>query len=395
MKKNIVLIITTMLSLSGYSQINFEKGYYINNANQKIECLIKNIDWKNNPSYFEYKTSENANSETATIKSVKEFSIYNITKYVRSTVDIDRSSDFINALTNEGSPQFKEEELFLKLLIEGNANLYSYEDGNLTRYFYNKDNAKIEQLIYKKYLNSVNNIAINSSYKQQLWKDLNCETFDLSTFKNLDYSKKDLMNYFVTYNKCNNLQYTIFEKKKKKNPFNLSIRPGLNISSLSTSNVISSSTDLNFGNKLTFRLGLEGEFVLPFNKNKWSIIAEPTYQYFKAETEIAYQKVKVDYTSIELALGVRHYIYLNENSKLFINASGVLDFPTNSQFDYEFGGDLPIDTTFNLALGVGYKLNNKYSVELRYLSNREVLKNYMYWGSEYKTASIIFGYSLF
>ena len=34
-------------------------------------------------------------------------------------------------------------------------------------------------------------------------------------------------------------------------------------------------------------MGIEAEFVLPFNNNnKWSIIAEPTYQYFKADKEV-------------------------------------------------------------------------------------------------------------
>ena len=53
MKKQILLLLTTILSLNSYSQINFDKGYFINDSNQKVDCLIKNIDWKNNPTEIE------------------------------------------------------------------------------------------------------------------------------------------------------------------------------------------------------------------------------------------------------------------------------------------------------------------------------------------------------
>ena len=71
-----------MLSFNSYSQISFEKGYYIDNDNKKINCLIKNIDWMNNPTEFEYKLPENDNSKRITIRSVKEFGVYNSSKYI-------------------------------------------------------------------------------------------------------------------------------------------------------------------------------------------------------------------------------------------------------------------------------------------------------------------------
>jgi len=46
-------------------------------------------------------------------------------------------------------------------------------------------------------------------------------------------------------------------------------------------------------------------------------------------------------------------------------------------------------------MGIGYKQNDRYSLEIRYQTNREILGNYLSWNSEYKTLSIIFGYSLF
>ena len=45
------LQLTTLLlliSIFTYSQTKFQKGYFIKTNGDKVECLIKNEDWKNN-----------------------------------------------------------------------------------------------------------------------------------------------------------------------------------------------------------------------------------------------------------------------------------------------------------------------------------------------------------
>lgn len=408
MKKKLLFLLITILSLNCYSQISFEKGYYIDNSNQKTNCLIKNIDWKNNPNEFEYKVSENSESKRATIKSVKEFGIDNISKYVRSIVNIDRSSENINNLSFEKKPIFKEEELFLKVLVESKFSLYEYTDGNLKRYFYNKENSNIEQLIFKSYKNvENNNIGKNIRFRQQLWVDLKCPNFKMSRIENLDYKKNDLIQFFTEYNECHNNNLINFESKQKRDLFNLTIRPRLNSSSLTIQNSISNFRNTDFGNKTGFGIGLEVEFILPFNKNKWAIAIEPTYRSFKSEKTTNVNNVSggvlianVDYSSIEVPVGLRHYFFLNNNSKFFINASYIFDLTSKSlieftRFDDSNLSSLEFETRNNLAIGIGYKQNDRYSLEIRYQTNREILGNYSNWSSEYKTFSIIFGYSLF
>ena len=395
MKKKLLFLLTIILSFNCYSQISFEKGYYIDNSNQKTNCLIKNIDWKNNPTEFEYKLSENSESKKTSIKSIREFGIDNISKYVRSNVNIDRSSENINKLSNDRNPIFKEEELFLKVLVEGKANLYLFEDGSLRRYFFNKENTTIEQLVFKSYKTSNDKIGKNNRFKNQLWNNLKCPNFKITKVENLDYQKNDLIDFFVKYNECNGEKNINYEEKQKKDLFNLSIRPGFNSSSLSIQNSASSSRNTDFDNEFGFRFGIEAEFIMPFNKNKWSLIIEPTYQYFKSVKEITNQSAKADYKSIEIPVGIRHYFFLNENSKIFINGSFIFDLSNDSVIDFESGTDLEIKTRNNLAFGIGYKHNDKYGLELRYQTSREILSNYIYWSSDYSTLSVIFGYSLF
>jgi hypothetical protein len=61
-----------------HSQISFIEGYYINNSDEKTACFIKNVDWKNNPLKFEYKSTKESEKKTLTIESVKEFEIINV-----------------------------------------------------------------------------------------------------------------------------------------------------------------------------------------------------------------------------------------------------------------------------------------------------------------------------
>lgn len=395
MKKLLLCLLFIGININCYSQIVFEKGYFINNSDQKIACLIENVDWKNNPSEFEYKLSENSEIKKATITSVKEFGIYGTSKYSKYIVQLDESSDNVNKMSNTKKPLFKDKELFLKVLIEGKASLYSYVNGNLTRYFYNTDNSKVEQLIFKKYLTFDNKIGKNNRYKQQLWNNLKCSEFTMTKIENVDYKKNDLITFFVDYNKCGNEEFVNFEKKEKLDLFNLSIRAGLNSSSFSIKNSNASTLNTDFGNSLGFRFGVEAEYILPFNKNKWALITEPTYQNFKIEKEVNTYSAEVKYSSIELPIGVRHYFFLNDDSKIFINGSYIFDFPSDSYIDFDSATDLEIESGSSLGLGIGYKYNDTYSIEVRYQTSRDLLNNYVFWGSDYNTVSIIFGYSIF
>ncbi len=400
MKKQLLFFLAVIISCNCYSQVSFEKGYYIDSNKQKINCFIKDMGWRSNPTEFEYKLSENGEIKKATLKSVQEFGINNILKYVRSTVNIDRSSENINNLSYEKNPEFQQEELFLKVLVAGKATLYQYIDDNLIRYFYSKENTDIKQLIFKSYRIDENNIGKNNQFRQQLWGNLKCPKFKLSKIENIRYKKNDLVRFFTEYNKCHDdKEFVNFDLKPKRDLFHLTIRPRINRSSLKTQNTLSDFKDTDFGNKFGFGFGIEAEFILPYNKNKWAIAIEPTYQRFKSEKTIKSSNkitAKINYSSIEFPISLRHYFFLKNNSKIFINVSYILDLSSKSSI--EFSGKykpLEIKTRTNMAFGIGYKKNDRYSLELRYQTNREILSDYTYWNSEYGTLSIVFGYSLF
>jgi len=403
MKKQLLLLLTICLSLTGYSQITFEKGYYIDNANRKVECLIKNNDWKNCPTKFIYQLSEGTEQITLNIATVKEFGIYTVSKFVRYEGNIDVSSDNLERISDKKNPVFEEQTLFLKVLLEGKANLYQYNEEGMERFFYSNDGGLIKPLVFKLYRDEESIVKKNDEFKKQLWNEVKCFNVDVTVFEDLKYEKNDLTQFFKNYNKCNNSEAVTFEKKQRKNQFNLSLRPSLTSSSLVVDKQDTSTNDVDFGNKTGLRFGVEAEFILPFNKNKWSLIFEPAYQGYSNETTKTFrpgtiaeykETYKVNYTSIEFALGLRHYFFLNNNAKFFLNGSFVLDNSNGkSIIDYPSNPDLTIKKSYNFAFGLGYKYK-KFSLELRY-QNRNLLTDYSYYNSEYKSFSTIFGYTLF
>ena len=408
MKNYLFTLFIFILSFNCYSQVKFEKGFFINNDDQKTECLIKNMDWLDNPTEFKMKLSENNEVKTISVDNIKELTIYNISKYIKKNVKIDKSSSNLQQLSHNKNPVFTDELLMLKVLVEGKASLYYYESENLKRFFFKINDNKIEQLVFKSYLLADNSSKKNNNYfRQQLWNNLKCKDILITDVKDIDYKQKDLVNLFIDYNKCSNSEVVSFYGKKQKDLFNLSIRPRINNSSVNLQHTSSIYGDINFDDKLNFGIGIEAEYILPFNKNKWSIIAEPTFHDYKAELTTETKNVSggeltvnLDYKSIDIPIGFRYYFFLNENSKIFTDFSYLINFNLNSSFELSRmdGSNLDtlnIRTSNNVAVGLGYNFSDKYSIELRYHSKRNLLNNNISWNSEYENLSIVMGYSFF
>lgn len=393
MKAVVFFSLLSILNLSSFSQIRFENGYFLLNDGKRIDCLIKNLDWKNNPKEFYYKFFKDDITKTANVEDVIEFGVINQSKYKRFDVDIDQSSEDIAWLSKTKAPTFKKDRLFLKVLIEGKASLYLYESTNITRFFMSVDTVKIEQLIFKNYFVTQGIIEQNNTFRNQLWNNLKCDQIEIKNINKLNYAQNELIDLFILYNNCNRFTIVNYDKKKKKGSFNLSIRPGINSSKFFLQNAISNTTVLEFENKLNLRFGAEAEFIIGFNKNKWAIAVEPVFQYYKSEGFANGVKASMDYKSIELLAQIRHYFFLNDNSKIFINGNVIYDFPFNSSIKIENYYSLGINSRLDLSFGLGYKYK-KYSCEIRYMSNRGILSDYLYWSSQYKTISLILGYTI-
>jgi hypothetical protein len=416
MKK--ILLLLLFLNFSSISaQISFEKGYYISNDGTKTECFIKNLDWKNNPTEFKYKTQfSDSEFKTENIANVQEFGIDNDVTFKRFKIKIDRSSSDLKKITPDKNPLWKEETIFLKILAKGNATLYSYTDENINRYFYDTKTIPTEQLIYVQYSQSDDaeggvKIIENNEYKQQLYKNVSSGNTTDKDILNLQYKKNDLISYFTKYNNANKNFTETVVKKANKGKFYVKIAPGISMVSLAVSNEANSQLNTELNNKTIFRFGAEAEYLLPYNKNKWSIFINPSYQKydneknynvpsgFSAFPDIEYN-VKAEYSGLQLPVGVRHYMFLNEKSKIFINAGYTFDVVSNVDITYTPKAQPSNATNFkgksgsNLAFGAGYNFKNKFSAEIRFNTKKELV-NYSYFSAKYSAIDFIFSYTIF
>lgn len=400
--KKISLLAGLLVSGMYFAQIKFEKGYFIDNSGEKKIVLIKDMGWKNNPVDFEYKSENSSDIQKANINNVKEFGLDEGAKYVRAKVMLDVSSKDLASMSDNREPELKENTLFLKYIIDGKADLLFYENGNGQKFFYSSENSDPQPLIYKPYYVADSSIGYNEDYKKQILENLKCG-IDSKQLNHITYSKKDLAKVFTQYNNCSGTEVINYGKSDtKKALFHLSIRPGISSSSL-TAEDPTQYIETKFGNSTTFRIGVEFEYVLPFNKNKWAFFIEPTYQYYKKESKTVAAEgwnfnynydANVDYKSIELPIGLRHYFFLNDKSKLFLNAAYVMDFKMKSSMKLQFN-DMDIESRNNFVFGAGYKYNDRFSAEVRIGTSRKIISGYGNFNSDYKTVSFILGYTLF
>lgn len=404
MKSIKYLILLLLISVSNsFSQVNFLKGYFIDNNNVKTECLIKNLDWQNNPVSFEYKLSESADTNTQDILKTMEFVITDLCRYKRFNVKIDKTASDFSKLTASGTPNYVDDTVFLKYIVQGEVSLLVYtENSSMPCYFIEYGNQKIDQLFFKKYLIDETTAISNNYFRIQLMALLKNDKVSGEEIQKANYNLEDLTKLFLKFN--NQSKTVNFTKKDKRDIFNLYAKLGVSHSKFNLSNSELNSSS-NFDPVNSLRYGLEFEYILPISNNKWSVYIEPTYNAFKTSQDFKYINtptvvktinVTLDYKSIQIPIGFKYYMFLNQKSKLFFNLSFAYDLNSSStikSYDEYYPVDLDVETSIFFSGGFGYNYNNIFSIEAKY--DRRNLSSYVYWSTDLNNLSIVLGYNIF
>ncbi len=391
MYRIILFISFSLLTVLSFAQINFEKGYFIDNEGKKTECFIKNKEWQKSPTEFEYKTSINNESSRITIDDVKEFSVYNYSKYIRFTVQIDSSSNSPGEYSNIEAPIWNTKTLFLKVLIEGKASLFLYDDLFNKKFFFKTDSSLIEQLVFKKYSQDEVHVKANRYYKQQLWNKLRNENYSIKQIEAIQYEKKEIEEYFIKYN---NLTNSIKYINKQKNKWYLNPILGLGFSKSSLFDYNTVIKEYKATQKSNYLYGFQVEYFLPVNKNKWSLLLEYTIQESKHETNNGVENLSATYKSTNLTFGGKYTSYITNNLSLFI--SGMYSFKGGNGSDLimnNYHSGYNANNPFSVGLGINF---SKLSIEYRMSDAKENLFNRVTWNMEKANQSfIILSYKLF
>ena len=398
--KKIYTSIFLIISVFSFAQNKFEKGYYLDDSGTRIDCFIKNYDWKYNPTSIEVKKTLEGNSNEVSISNLKEFAIDGISKYIRQTVEIDNSKgDPAYSYTKD--PSFVSSTVLLRVLVEGKNSLYFYENDQFPeRFFFKTENQEIKQLIYKKYFESGENgnstdLYLNDNFKKQLFATVKCDNSN-SKIDRLEYKNDALIDYFNLVNLCLGDTSSKEISKRSKTDFNYKIVAGLNYSHFNLKlgdgiqGVPFDGTNTT-EKKMIFGVGFEIEAVMPFNNKNWSIFLQPTYytNYSGSGTMTSTYYINPNYTTsytndnytttvkyqyFQIPIGLKRNVYINKAAKLYLNASFNVNISKNSTMSIVRSDNYSIfqssinGTSSNLAFGVGYEFKDM-TIEIRQFTN--------------------------
>ncbi|SDF49598.1 hypothetical protein SAMN04487996_1115 [Dyadobacter soli] len=391
--KPALILCFLLLSICAKAQIRFEKGYFISNDQVKTVCNIRNVDWDNNPSSFRYRLPGSDEVLEAALQDVSAFGIDGGNSYVRALVKVDDSSTDVNRLSNGRNPDWKEELVFLKVLVKGEATLLQYKRGEVTQFYYQKSDSLYTPLVFRRYIDGNGQTATNFGFRQQLLNDLACQGISQQDIERTNYRESDLTRFFEKFNSCKN-PAAPNTRSGSRDQFNLKITPGANLTMLTTSRFTTLQNDKRKGNYLFFRGGVEAEYIASFHRNKWSVFTEPAFQYHKMPLKVTGLDVDVNFWTIEVPVGVRHYFFLSDRTKIFVNA--LFGWTVTEK---QFGKDaderkMEVISGSGFAAGAGIA-TGRFSAEARYYINRDIYSSYIRVDADFTKLSLILGYKLF
>ena len=170
----------------------------------------------------------------------------------------------------------------------------------------------------------------------------------------------------------------------------------------SVGNVLEDRQSVSFDNATGFSFGVQLEYILPFNNKKWSLFIEPNYQSYSSEASIEKQispvrvfeqDALIDYSFLEIPVGVRHSFFLNDTSKIFVNAAFNIVMDLDGEIVYSVSDNLEVKSRSNFTFGLGYAYD-RFNIEFRVYSKRNITSDATQIRGEYTNASIVLGYRI-
>jgi len=395
--KSLFCFVVVMFLISTISaQSIYEAGYFIDNNGTRKECLIKKLSWKSNPTEFEWKRTISSTPKIEKIENIKEFSVGEDFRFKRYILQFDLNGDTVGRSTKSKDPNLKYKKVFLRTILKSKTSLYQYSENNVHRFFYTSPKAIYpELLLYKVYYTPDDTKKPgkkvipqeNNTYQQQLLKAINCKDQDVSK---LTYTQRDLKRYFKKYNECkgNKIEYSI---RKKINQTRIGIIAAVDLTSFTHDSRAGSAGNVVYDDTFVPRYGVFIETFIPFSKVDLSFFLESTYKAFTMEGSdlaIANEEFKLDYKSINVAVGPRFHIYLSSKFELFLEGGLTVDFNIGTESDVFPENEIQNTTTdyfYGGGLGSG-----RFKIGFRQYTGKNISKNTLIPESDLTTSSISF-----
>ncbi len=418
MKHFLVLLFLTSF-LNTVAQSNYIPGKITTKDNKVIQGLIDYQNWKKTPNLIKFK---NASSENLfSPEDIMAFEIEN-DKYVSKLVNLDVTEQRLDYMTKDQEVKFQEKQVFLNVLVTGNANLYEFYDGR--SHFFVEKNNEVNELINRTSLvgSDISNTLIGTdtyvrtskNYIGQLNYVMNdCDA--ISDLKNLDYTRKSLSKIFQQYNSCEDIvsEDQIYVKETEKVRSAFYITAGYAFSSYRIDSPVLYVKDFNGGSYSTPSFGIAYDVDLSKNLGKWSMKGEILYSFYDNEFKPKENNPNIKestfyFKNSTVALDVLlKYSFKKENRKVipFINIGLGYNFIVSDDNYIEYlrvgnisGNkeilDFDVDKghfSFLGGAGVDY---GRFSGELRIMVTNKVITEYGGSNSIFN-AGVVVGYQVF
>lgn len=336
-----------------------------------------------------------------------EFGIGSTIKFLRQDVEIDVSATSLRDLEFTSSPRWEERTVYLNVLIEGKASLYMYQFALGKKFLYKTPDSEVEQLVYKRYTRTGSgNLLYNRAYRQTLLNAFaDCSQLQLDDFEELDYQRDDMVKLVSSYNACTGEASHNYDSSRQTVDFNLKLKGGLNFTSVSTAQDDFDFLAADFGSDTGYRFGIEGEFIFPFNNGKWSGFMElaknAKFESFDEVTNISIsrptQRVDLEIDYLEVILGIRHYMMLDDHFKLSLHAGYSYNMATTLKLAYEIAL-IPIDsklTSGNVFIGTGVHYDD-FALEARLQLGKDTIvqKNARSHTADFSNFNLVLAYTI-
>ncbi|MEE1898899.1 hypothetical protein V1389_11155 [Flavobacterium rakeshii] len=396
MKFYVLLVAFFFATITSYAQEN--KGYYVTNGDVRINGYFKSDNFSN-PTDLEFKKDNSDTFEKLELQAIKEYGVDNQYRMIKKKVLVDKSkSSSVKYYSNFKDPDWEKETLFLNVVVDGDASLYSCVYNGENKFFYQVDSKqiKLNQLVFKKYVFNNSDIKENNTYKQDLSNNIKCDDSGIN-FGSLSYTENALKKVFVAYNKCKGSDYAVYENKgATKIEFYLSAYAGATLNMLATKTEGGSAND----NALGFTIGAEAAIVMQssnlggFLRLDYTKSSELKTITPDAKTSRLEEESKLDVSCFSVLVGPRYYFNEGLNKKgFYLDAGFGMGFASGELVTTQYGtGEYYVGSTktydlahnFYLSVGFGYALSDKMGVEVRYDTPREVVD----YNSNYKFSKL-------
>lgn len=377
------LLTVLFFTLFSYSQD--KKGYYIDNAGNRIDGYFKASDFSDAEN-LEFRNTPEGNYKHLMSLEIKEYGIGDQLKFVKQKVKIDVSrSSSSRYYSKNKEPQLEEKNIFLNVIVEGEATLYSYLLNDESKFFYNvkSKDSKIHHLVHKKYESGNGTILVNNAYMQELSYNVKCAG-DTKDFSSLSYTENSLKTVFKAYNECLNSTQIVYENKEKiKGEFKYVVFAG------ASNNFFAMDVEGGQDNDTSLGINLGGEvsYITPYSYFAFFVRADYSTVDVKTRAVTDYSdRVYYEGTynggAISLTLGSRFYFAKKVTPQgLFADAGiGVSMFTgkvqqnsyTTVNFQPMPASQMALDSATDIFfnVGLGYTINSKFGVDLRYETPR-------------------------